>query len=396
MFYRNKYRKIFNIILIFSLILSLFTGCTGVDKANAGEQTLAASKTETQEEKKTLVESATDMPQLARVTVGSIENSEYYDGEINPYMQVLQFPEKGIFEEFRVSLGDTVSKGQVIATTQPEYEEEIEELENAINTLQTEYENTITNYDMQLETNAWKAGQMREIIENMDSEAEGFDDICISFELILTEGEKIEVQKRQYIEKAGKEIAFQEEKLMRLYEKNGANVITAPEDGVITYLAELKVGDDVTVNSYPAALADNTTCLVQCEYVTEAAIEELEQVYAIKDGKKYNLIYHPYKEGEFERKNAKGEGVYTFFEVENADESISFGEDIKVVMVKESRENILILPANCIRRDGDSCFVYRYEDGKRVSVPVEIGISDELNTEILSGVKEGDRIYVSN
>jgi len=29
-------------------------------------------------------------------------------------------------------------------------------------------------------------------------------------------------------------------------------------------------------------------------------------------------------------------------------------------------------------------------------VSVEIGISDELNTEILSGIEEGDRIYVSN
>jgi len=249
---------------------------------------------------------------------------------------------------------------------------------------------------MQFKTNAWKAGQLREVIEGMDSEAEGFDDICISFELLLTEGEKIEVQKRQYIEKAEKEIAFQEEKLARLQKKNGANVITAPSDGVITYLADLRVGDEVTVNSYPAALADDTLCLVQCEYFSEAQISEMEQIYAIKDGKKFPLIYYPYKEGDFERKSAKGEGVYTFFEVENADERISFGEDIKVVMVKESRENVLILPANCIRRDGDKCFVYRYEDGRRVSVSVEIGISDELNTEILSGIEEGDRIYVSN
>ena len=394
MFYRDKYGKKLNIIWMVCLFSGLVSGCAATSQDSFSSQEQVNLEEVSQE--KILVESATDMPQLAQVTVGSIENSEYYDGEINPYMQVLQFPEKGVFEEFRVSLGDRVSAGQVIAVTQPEYEEEIEELEDAINELQTEYTNAVTNFDMQLKTNAWKAGQLREVIEGMDSEAEGFDDICISFELILTEGEKIEVQKRQYIEKAEKEIAFQEEKLARLQKKNGANVITAPSDGVITYLADLKVGDEVTVNSYPAALADDTLCLVQCEYFSEAQISEMEQIYAIKDGKKYPLIYYPYKEGDFERKSAKGEGVYTFFEVENADERISFGEDIKVVMVKESRENVLILPANCIRRDGDKCFVYRYEDGRRVSVSVEIGISDELNTEILSGIEEGDRIYVSN
>ena len=394
MFYRDKYGKKLNIILMVCLFSGLFSGCavTSPDTPVSQEQV----NLEEVSQEKILVESATDMPQLAQVTVGSIENSEYYDGEINPYMEVLQFPEKGVFEEFRVALGDRVSAGQVIAVTQPEYEEEIEELEDAINELQTEYTNSVTDFDMQLKTNAWKAGQLREVIEGMDSEAEGFDDICISFELLLAEGEKIEVQKRQYIEKAEKEIAFQEEKLARLQKKNGANVITAPSDGVITYLADLKVGDEVTVNSYPAALADDTLCLVQCEYFSEAQISEMEQIYAIKDGKKFPLIYYPYKEGDFERKSAKGEGVYTFFEVGNADERISFGEDIKVVMVKESRENVLILPANCIRRDGDNCFVYRYEDGRRVSVPVEIGISDELNTEILSGIEEGDKIYVSN
>lgn len=392
MFYRNKYGKVFNIILI----VCLFTGCAAVPQNESLTQEQTDSATGQQEQEKTLVESATDMPQLASVVRGSIENSEYYDGEINPYMQVLQFPEKGVFEEFRVSLGDRVSAGQVIATTQPEYEEEIEELEDTINTLQTEYTNSVTNYDMQLSTNAWKAGQMREMIENMDSEAEGFDDICISFELILTEGEKIEVEKRQYIEKAEKEITFQEEKLARLQTKNGANVITAPTDGVITYLADLQVGDEVTVNSYPVALADDAACLVQCEYLAEAEINEMDRIYALKDGKKYSLVYYPYKEGDFERKSAKGESVYSFFEVENADESIRFGEDVKVVMVKESRKNVLTLPANCIRRDGENCFVYRYEDGRRVSVPVEIGISDELNTEILSGVEEGDKIYVSN
>jgi len=394
MFYRDKYGKKLNIILMVCLFSGLVSGCTVTSPDTPVSQEQVNLEEVSQE--KILVESATDMPQLAQVTVGSIENSEYYDGEINPYMEVLQFPEKGVFEEFRVSLGDRVSAGQVIAVTQPEYEEEIEGLEDAINELQTEYTNSVTNFDMQLKTNAWKAGQLREVIEGMDSEAEGFDDICISFELLLTEGEKIEVQKRQYIEKAEKEIAFQEEKLARLQKKNGANVITAPSDGVITYLADLRVGDEVTVNSYPAALADDTLCLVQCEYFSEAQISEMEQIYAIKDGKKFPLIYYPYKEGDFERKSAKGEGVYTFFEVENADERISFGEDIKVVMVKESRENVLILPANCIRRDGDKCFVYRYEDGRRVSVSVEIGISDELNTEILSGIEEGDRIYVSN
>ena len=391
MSYRNKWRNISSCIWFLVLLVSLLTGC-GESGSNAHEEQLAA----VEETEKVLVESATDMPQLAEVIVGDIENSEYYDAEINPYMQVLQFPREGTFLEFRVYLGDVVSNGQVIAVTQPEYEEEIEELEEKINSLQTEYANEVTNFDLKLKTNAWQAGQMREIVENMDSEMTGFDDVCVSFELLLSEGEKLKVEQRQYIEKAEKEIAFQEAKLERMLGKNESNIITAPMDGVITYLADLKVGDAVSVNTYPVALADTSIPLVQCEYITETEINEMEKMYAIKDGEIYELIYHPYEEGEFERKNAKGEGVYTFFEGIEESDARSFGEDIKVVMVKESRENVLMIPSNCIRRDGAACFVYRYKDGNREAVSVEIGISDELYTEVLSGIQEGDKIYVSN
>jgi len=391
MSYRNNLRKTVNCICLFALLTGLVTGCAAADSVTQEKQPIPDVP-----DKKVLAESATDLPQLAEVTVGDIEKSEYYDGEINPYMQVLQFPRKGTFLEFRVSLGDVVSKGQIIAVTQPECEEEIEELEKKITSLQTEYTNEVTNFDLKSKTNAWQAGQMREIIENMDSETPGFDETCVSFELLLSEGEKLEVEKTQYIEKMEKEIAFQEAKLARMRVKNESNIIMAPEDGVIAYLADLKVGDAVSVNSYPVALADVTTPFVQCEYITEKELDELENVYAIKDGKTYELIYHPYKDGEFERKNAKGEGVYTFFEFEDEIDAAFFGEDIKVVTVKDSRENVLMVPANCIRRDGEDCFVYRYENGKREAVFVEIGISDELHTEILSGIQEGDKIYVSN
>ena len=381
MYYRNRIKQL--LIVTVSLALILVPGC-------------AASEQKTVAPQKELVEATTDLPQLVTVTVGNISKSEYYDGEINPSMQVLQFPRRGTFLEYRVLLGDTVEKGQVVAVTQPEYEQQIEDLTEMIEGLQTEYSNTITNYDNELETNAWRAGQLREIIEMMDPDADGFDDISVSFELILSEGEKVKVQKRQYMEKAEKEIAFQKEKLARLQAKNGSNVIEAPESGTITYLADLKVGDNIGVNSYPIVLADTDKILVQCEYINAGKMERMKFSYAVKDGKRYELQYVPYEDGEYERKNAKGEGVYTFFEVLNADESIQFGEDIKVVTVEEHRENILVIPTDCIHRKEGKPFVYLDNNGNKESVFIETGIADDFNTEVISGLLEGDKIYASN
>lgn len=380
MYCRNRMKQIFIMLISFALIL--VPGC-------------ATSKQEEVPQKE-LVEATTDLPQLVTVSVGDISKNEYYDGEINPSMQVLQFPRRGVFLEYRALLGDTVEKGQILAVTQPEYEQQIEDLTEKIEGLQTDYNNAVTNYDNDLETNAWRAGQLREIIEMMDPEMDGFDDICTSFELILSEGEKIKVQKRQYIEKAEKEIAFQKEKLTRLQEKNESNIITAPGSGTITYLADLKVGDNVSVNTYPIVIANTGKILVQCEYINVSKMERMEFSYAIKDGKQYELQYVPYEDGEYERKNAKGEGVYTFFEVINADESIQFGEDIKVVTVEEYRENVLVIPTDCIHRKDGKPFVYLDNNGNKETVFIEIGIANDFNTEVLSGLREGDKIYASN
>ena len=381
MYYRNRIKQL--LIMTVSFALILVPGC-------------AASEPEAVAVQKELVEATTDLPQLITVTVGNISKGEYYDGEVNPSMQVLQFPRRGTFLEYRVLLGDTVEKGQVVAVTQPEYEQQIENLTETIEDLKTEYNNSVTNYDLELVTNAWRAGQFKDIMLSMDADMPGFDDICISFELMISEGEKIKVQKKQYMEKVQKEIAFQESKLARLQAKNESNVITAPEAGTITYLADLKVGDNVGVNTYPIVLADTDKCLVQCEYINESKMERMKFSYAVKNGKRYELQYVPYEDGEYERKNAKGEGVYTYFEVLNADENIRFGEDIKVITVEEYCENVLMIPTDCIHRKEGKPFVYLDNDGNKESVFIEIGIADDFNTEVLTGLQEGDRIYASN
>lgn len=380
MYCRDRIKRLLIMFVSFSVILG--SGCVPSKKEEAAP-------------KKELVEASTDIPQMVTVTKGDIRIRDYYDGEINPSMQVLQFPRSGVFLEYRVVLGNAVEKGQVLAVTQPECEEQIEGLTEEIESLKTAYNNTVTNYDLELATNAWRAGQLREIVEMMDSDMGGFDDICISFELMLSEGEKLKVEKRQYMEKTEKDIAFKEAKLQRLQEKNESNVIVAPEAGTISYLADLQVGDGVGVTSYPIVLADTNKYLVQCEYIKAEEMEKMKYAYAVKDGKQYELQYIPYEEGEYERKKAKEEGVYTYFEVLNPDESIQFGEDIKIIIVEEHIEDVLVIPSDCIRMKDGKPSVYVDNNGAKEEVFLETGSKDDIYTEVLTGLQEGDRIYAA-
>ena len=363
----------------------------------AGTQLAGCGKEKTDQQGNIkLIESSTDVPQLIKVTYGDVEEITMYDGEINPYMQIIQFPEEGSFEEYRVLLGDQVKKGQIIATTENKYEEDIKKLNKKILELETEYSNTVTNYTLQIQTNDWKVGQRREWIENMNPEMEGFNDICIDFELKIANGEKLKVQKKQYMESAEKELEYQKQKLTTLQEKEEKNVIVAPCNGTITYLADFKMGDNVNTKSYPVAIADLDKYYIQCEYIAQQEVEEKPRIYAIKDGKEFELTYHPYDEREFQEKSAKGEGIYSFFEIKNPDSSIQFGDTAIVIGVKEQRKNVLTIPTICIRRDGIKCFVYEQVDGEKISTDIEIGASDKINTEIISGLEEGDFIYASN
>ena len=100
MYYGNKMKK--TIIIAISFVLLFVTGF----QAPQGE----VSPQEEATPQKELVESTTDMPRLITAEIGNLQKAEYYDGEINPVMKVLQFPRKGVFQEYKVMLGDSVKK----------------------------------------------------------------------------------------------------------------------------------------------------------------------------------------------------------------------------------------------------------------------------------------------
>ena len=52
------------------------------------------------------------------------------------------------------------------------------------------------------------------------------------------------------------------------------------------------------------------------------------------------------------------------------------------------------MPTAALHSDDDGTFVYLVEDGKRVRTPIEIGEAYGAQTEVLSGVAEGDVIEV--
>lgn len=81
--------------------------------------------------------------------------------------------------------------------------------------------------------------------------------------------------------------------------------------------------------------------------------------------------------------------------VENKDKILRIGMTTQNELLIANVKDAIIVPSIGIKRDENGTFVYVLKDGKAVRTAVKTGIKDNLDTQIISGVNEGDEIITS-
>ncbi|MGB9911341.1 MAG: efflux RND transporter periplasmic adaptor subunit [Microgenomates group bacterium] len=66
-----------------------------------------------------------------------------------------------------------------------------------------------------------------------------------------------------------------------------------------------------------------------------------------------------------------------------------------VNIIIETKDNVLMIPSSAIQKQGGQNIVTVLENKKEIQKPIEVGISSETHTEILSGLSEGEIVVVS-
>jgi multidrug efflux pump subunit AcrA (membrane-fusion protein) len=64
-----------------------------------------------------------------------------------------------------------------------------------------------------------------------------------------------------------------------------------------------------------------------------------------------------------------------------------------IIPVKNSRENVLTIPANALFQAYGVSYVKKIVDGEQQRVDVTVGLITDSKVEILSGLQEGDVVY---
>ena len=108
-----------------------------------------------------------------------------------------------------------------------------------------------------------------------------------------------------------------------------------------------------------------------------------------------NKEYEGYvaKIDRFAHTNASGASVLSAdIHISNPDENIYLGIEGKVSIQTAEVKDVILIPMECINADTEGDFCYVVENGIIVRKNVEIGVSSDEYSEVLSGLKEGEQV----
>jgi HlyD family secretion protein len=175
-------------------------------------------------------------------------------------------------------------------------------------------------------------------------------------------------------------------------------MITAPFNGTVTQV-DAKAGDEVNAGIVSFRVDDLTRLLVKVE------IPEVD-VNRVKGGQRVELTFDAVLGSKYtgavtevEPVGTDNQGVVNFtvtIELNDGDGEVRPGMTAAVNIVVSEIKDVLIVPNRAVSKRGGAYSVFIMKNNYPTSIPVEIGASSDVETEIIKGdLKEGDLVVVN-
>jgi RND family efflux transporter MFP subunit len=175
-------------------------------------------------------------------------------------------------------------------------------------------------------------------------------------------------------------------------------ILTSPINGTVTYI-DIKLGEEIK-----AQTTNKVTITDLSKIYVEADIDEID-IGKIRKGNKAKIVLDSYPDEELigdiyyiSQIGDESTGAVTYkvkLDIVDTKELIirtlmSVSIDIEIKGV----ENVLILPNSTITEKDNKKFVTLVIGEEKKEVEIKTGYSDGINTEIISGLKEGDKVLI--
>ncbi len=331
-----------NSVKILSLIMSLascmiLSGCGLFPEEEEAlapplKAPVAVTYTTTTAELGTIIDSVT--------TTGTFISTETYD---------LSFDKRsGYLSELYVQPGDAVEKGQLLAKL------DTDSLELDIKKQKLSVERA------QIALNAAKAA------ENATSDSIRLAEIDYEMQKLQLDELQDELQKQS---------------------------IYAPADGVVSYIASTGVGQYVTARSTLIRVVDPYSIQIECTGDNVSNFHLDQEVIVTLDQTEYA--------GKVVMTSAESpvdvETTGSFIRVEVTDELPEgnwLGKSATIELIRQKKENVLVIPRNVVSMYSGESYVLVLEDGVKKERIIETGIKNSTEIEVLSGLEEGEEIII--
>lgn len=268
-----------------------------------------------------------------------------------------------------VSLGDTVTKGDLLAELYCDEEKEaMANLEYQIKTQEMKIEHLQEQKELELTQLARKKASL--------SAAEYAGRVEALEKEYRLETENIEDQ--VYIARLRYDELYRWIEGCRLY---------AGMDGTVTYMRDTGSGFISWSGSKVLTISDSAECAFLCDDIEYAEYFTKGETYvwATSTGVEYETVLKGIDETE---------GVMRF-ELTIPRYDMTLGQRVMYSLVLEEKENVLSIPKTAVHFAGEDAYVYCFdEQGNRQSKKIEIGLQADSGIEIVSGLKEGDEVIL--
>jgi len=312
------------------------------------------------------------------VTRGDIVKTVLVDGSlVMPDKAYLSFGVTGTVEEVLVAEGNNVTEGQVLArldapslqSSVDVAELQVEIAEEGVKQARARYEIAKDNLDNGV------LGQSEDVLElNVDIAKSGWEQAKLSLESAKLSLDSAKLN----LEKA---------------------VIVAPFDGVVTDIS-ITEGKEIST----AALATPAISLVDTsEIEMRGFIDEID-IAIVKVGQEANIILDALPDEE-----VKGEVAFispvgtilagvvsydTTVTLKNPVAGLKDGMSATAEVIIERHDDVLYIPNRVIRGTPENPMVVVLVDGQQEEREITLGLTDGINTEVLSGLEEGEKVVV--
>jgi RND family efflux transporter MFP subunit len=314
------------------------------------------------------------------VTRGDIVKTVLVDGNLEmPNKAYLSFGITGTVTEVLVDEGSNVTEGRVLARLDaPSLESSVEMAELQVEIAQEQVKSARAQYEMalvNLDEGGSLPGESEEVLElRVDMAKAGWDTAKLNLEIAKLNLESAELN----LEKA---------------------VIVAPFDGVVTDVA-ITEGKDITA----AMLASPAISLVDTsEMELRGFIDEID-VAMVKLGQAANITFDALPDEEVEGEvvfislvSAIRAGVVSYattMTLENPVAGLRDGMSVSAEVIIERRDDVLVIPNRAIRGTLKNPKVVVLADEQEEEREITLGLTDGINTEVLSGLEEGETVVL--